>query len=885
MRFHSPPTVVTFAGLALWSVVAAPAQEKPAPAPGETLNTAPVQETVQAAPAFLRWKNGDALPGKLLESEPGQVHWASPLFTDELVVDAGALDSVFFPEQPAPPTEAFRVGTVSGDVWVADLIGADHDSFLFSSLRHGPIRVKRSAVHSLDRRQHPNLVFDGSQLSYWNLQQEGAIKHMTYKVYESKKWSRVRFPDFSELVPVAEGALAVGWLDLRLAKKEDNFGMVFEGRLEANAPGAYTFELASDDNARLLVDGKLLAESSPARQSESRIKLSAGSHALRVEFIEFQGEQRLSAWWSGPDFRRTPLFGSSLSAAWRRAPGGHPQTDRNRAGLSQEVKLPERFEVDLEFTSAEQPRFVVVLGKHRQQAVRLETWQDELVIVQGDLFEPVLTIEKDQHHVQLLLVFDSPAGVIEVFAATGELLAKVEEVQPLEVDSEIAVHNRGEDLSLRRLRIGRHTKAGAQPPVDLSKSRVHLIDGQVLYGRLMVGEGGAHVLAADQTRHKLDLAQVARIARPDSELAARGDQGELSYADGSVLRGRVEQLNADHAILRTAFAEEPVRCALAGAVALQLGTTGKSKKPGREADQLYCESGRLRGRLSFAADGAPFRWYLEGARQPVRLAGTGGARVERSGKNISQKSSFDTDMFPHVLHLKTGEVLPCRIESYDEKTLTFQSPFVRGREMASSHVKGIEFSGLQKRQRSILGNVLEEFGLASQESLDLVDAVKLTRALTVPRFNRENPPSHVLVAKTGDLKRGSLLGISGQNVLFASKLRELSVPIDRLARVIEVSQPDEQADEQADEPVGDGAAEPTVRATLSDGSILVFAVLEPKGGELLGRSPIYGELAVPWAHVKRLNFGDFEKENIRFAFKDWVVREAKEPDFGEPASP
>ena len=196
MRFHSPPTVVTFAGLALWSVVAAPAQEKPAPAPGETLNTAPVQETVQAAPAFLRWKNGDALPGKLLESEPGQVHWASPLFTDELVVDAGALDSVFFPEQPAPPTEAFRVGTVSGDVWVADLIGADHDSFLFSSLRHGPIRVKRSAVHSLDRRQHPNLVFDGSQLSYWNLQQEGAIKHMTYKVYESKKWSRVRFPEF-----------------------------------------------------------------------------------------------------------------------------------------------------------------------------------------------------------------------------------------------------------------------------------------------------------------------------------------------------------------------------------------------------------------------------------------------------------------------------------------------------------------------------------------------------------------------------------------------------------------------------------------------------------------------------------------------------------------
>ena len=26
----------------------------------------------------LRWKNGDVLPGKLLESEAGQVHWTSP---------------------------------------------------------------------------------------------------------------------------------------------------------------------------------------------------------------------------------------------------------------------------------------------------------------------------------------------------------------------------------------------------------------------------------------------------------------------------------------------------------------------------------------------------------------------------------------------------------------------------------------------------------------------------------------------------------------------------------------------------------------------------------------------------------------------------------------
>ena len=35
---------------------------------------------------------------------------------------------------------------------------------------------------------------------------------------------------------------------------------------------------------------------------------------------------------------------------------------------------------------------------------------------------------------------------------------------------------------------------------------------------------------------------------------------------------------------------------------------------------------------------------------------------------------------------------------------------------------------------------------------------KLERALTVPRFSRDNPPNHILVANNGDLKRGKTLG-------------------------------------------------------------------------------------------------------------------------------
>ncbi|MDE0682888.1 MAG: hypothetical protein OXI63_08245 [Candidatus Poribacteria bacterium] len=45
--------------------------------------------TVQAeeTKTLLRWKNGGSLPGQLQESSSGTIHWASPYFLDDLVVE------------------------------------------------------------------------------------------------------------------------------------------------------------------------------------------------------------------------------------------------------------------------------------------------------------------------------------------------------------------------------------------------------------------------------------------------------------------------------------------------------------------------------------------------------------------------------------------------------------------------------------------------------------------------------------------------------------------------------------------------------------------------------------------------------------------------------
>ena len=288
----------------------------------------------------------------------------------------------------------------------------------------------------------------------------------------------------------------------------------------------------------------------------------------------------------------------------------------------------------------------------------------------------------------------------------------------------------------------------------------------------------------------------------------------------------------------------------------------------------------------------------------MRLADSGVARVECSSNRVSKGLPFDTEQFPNVLHLKNGEVIPCQVSSYDEQTLGFQSPFIIGRKIDSPFVRGIEFKPSRRpdpkeEPSSELDRWLNEIRVAEQKTSFGIDLVKLERVLTVPRFNRDNPPSHLLVANTGDLKRGKLLGINGQTIQFDSKLRKLTIPINRVAQVVGVGKPEENPDSRqllsivpepqmqklpAIKPVVVNDAPGVtgcVRVTLADGSILVFEPLESKDGKLLGRSPIYGEIAVPVKSIHHLHFGDDEADSFKSVFAEWVGRPGKEPEFGD----
>ena len=778
--------------------------------------------TIQAQETLLRWKNGDSLSGKLMDGKSGTIRWKSPYFADDLNVDITVLDSIDFSKPPTPATGAFRVGTISGDFWTADIIDSDEDTFLFSNNRYGQFRVNRGMIYSLENQEHSNLIFDGSQLASWL----------------------------------------------------------------------------------------------PADQNETEARTSKNP----------------TGWYPGQ--------------------GGKPRTDRSKTNLYYPIKWPKRYEIDFEIASTSSPPgFVFSLGKNLYQALRIETWAKELVVVQGTLYEPILQIKPDHRSYRLRIAYDQNTQVLKVFDENGNLLLKLDEVHQTTEVPGAYVYNRGQDLSVKRLRIYHQPEEFKNQLVDFTKPRVHMMNGEVFHGKLFVKNDDTYILDTDGTRTDADIKQVDRVVMPGRRLNKVDQRMALTYIDGSVINGQVEQLNTDNVVMLTNFAEESIRCSLDGVSELSLGSKGKVKQPIDAYDRMFFPTGSLRGQVVFDTnEKSRIQWLPIGSSEPVRIANNLSPRIERNNKHVSRLHQYDVKTFSHLMHLKNGEVIPCQVISYDNVRINFVSPFVKATHIDTKHIKGIEFSRGKthsrkenrnpititggNKHRIILedgrimegkmrrtkagnleievdtgnpnekiqivfsgGNVIDNDALAFKQAVELIfdpletkDTeldVKLERALTVPRFNRENPPKHILVAKNGDMKRGNLISFNGKIIQFDSNLKTLDIPIDRVARIVDISIDDTEQpinDEEPQEHQKPDSQQPEttqslVRFALIHNPILIFEPIEVKDDRFLGHSQIYGDVSIPIISIQYLHFGDKAK-SFKSVFEKWVARTAKEPDFG-----
>ncbi len=137
---------------------------------------------------------------------------------------------------------------------------------------------------------------------------------VNYTLYKGKEWTKL--PDFSLLQPVHQGKT----LEISLDEIEDQIksytGVVFEGKIQIDKSGDYSFTTRSDDGSKLYINGKEIVNNDGdhgIQEREGSIYLEKGRHDVKVEYFNGGGGYFLSATYQGPDTPKQILSPNKLT--------------------------------------------------------------------------------------------------------------------------------------------------------------------------------------------------------------------------------------------------------------------------------------------------------------------------------------------------------------------------------------------------------------------------------------------------------------------------------------------------------------------------------------------------------------------------------------------
>ncbi|MFN0017209.1 MAG: PA14 domain-containing protein [Pirellulaceae bacterium] len=148
------------------------------------------------------------------------------------------------------------------------------------------------AVRPAGRMPHLNLEpQDARDIASFLLKDLDISSGLQFALYEGS-WDRL--PDFSKLTPKEVGE--AGGFDVGVTKKTENFALRFDGHINIPKAGNYLFLIGSDDGSRLYIDGKLVIDNDgvhPFQQKRKQMEITAGLHAVAVEYFEAGGQETL----------------------------------------------------------------------------------------------------------------------------------------------------------------------------------------------------------------------------------------------------------------------------------------------------------------------------------------------------------------------------------------------------------------------------------------------------------------------------------------------------------------------------------------------------------------------------------------------------------------
>ncbi len=494
----------------------------------------------------------------------------------------------------------------------------------------------------------------------------------------------------------------------------------------------------------------------------------------------------------------------------------------------------------------------------------------------------------------LHVFIDQKQGRCLVYSSGGVRLAdlNVASDKP-QVLPGIRLENKRGDIRLERLRIARW--AGDLPrEVEAGQPRVHMTDGTIAYGLVTGYDAQAkQFLVRDKTgesKVSADLLDSAFLSFPpeadpaaargsfraDAQAAAAKIRGDVvaaparaMFRDGTQVSGDIVKV-ADGALwINSPAVTEPVRLGLAdlrSVIALRYETAPAQNAADTEAGKdaaanaekegrlgtLELEGIRLQGRLVDGQEqpgasclvwqpvgsklGAAIRPGISGrivyqerapAPKPVPqpTAAMGGAvRVRVANPNVKPaapaRAAAKRAAEPS-LYLLTGDTIPCQVTAIDENGVSFKTALLDSNFVAHDKIKAVE---LVRESTNAPG----------------LTKVKKERLLTLPRMQRESPPTHLIRSHDGDYLRGRLIGMDDNRLQVEIRLEVKEIPRDRVARIIWLHAEDlaqaalEDPSERKTAASGEGAkltpAEEKIKRALDKPTTLEFVDLSLEDG-------------------------------------------------------
>ena len=354
------------------------------------------------------------------------------------------------------------------------------------------------------------------------------------------------------------------------------------------------------------------------------------------------------------------------------------------------LPLPERVDVECRVRSSARPDFRLELEGDSKGRVSIESWDDDLVLKAGDQAKLIRKVTDDERKVSFRVCWDTNTRKCSVFTPAGELLAEWQAASEVEHHSAgLTLQNKGRDLSLEFLRV-RAWNGMPPPKVDLKQARIELDDGRILEGNVSSGSADSLQFRAvgQETEQSIPWSDVDAVFFSPDPPQMTDHEATLSYADGTLLVGRISSLKDGAAQIATSFTETPLVSRTDELRQLRLRASPSAnpqpEAPFAELDTITMNKITLHGRLASGGDNWP-RWLPVGAVKPA---------IPAKGLASEIKRAFPPDAkvpdAPALFYTSAGDVLPGKLRAIDRAGVEFESGLVEATRLPADAIDAVQ---------------------------------------------------------------------------------------------------------------------------------------------------------------------------------------------------